>query len=397
MAILLMILKIIGIILLVILGLILLIILLVLFMPISYRISGVHNENDTKANVTVRYMIVKALAGFEKGTGLDYKVKILFFQLFPKKEGKKKKNEENIWENDEDMDDASLDDLSEGTSDVDSVPVAVDIEQTSVTDNASLQSDAEQTSGADNLLLQSDIEQTSGVDNSLSQSDMEQTSGTDNTSLQSDVEQTSGADEVSIMSDIDEIEASPEYQKELEKQEKEKLRQQKKEEKLLKKQAESEGGAKGAVEELGIGDRIDKLMDKVNDTLTNIDEKYQNAMVKADHVMQLLDREYTQRTLKRVLKIVKRLFGTIKPKKSKGYLHMGFGSSADTGDILGKISMFYPLYGRWLIIEPDFYYKVMEGELDIKGRIYLFRIVGPAIGMILTRDFWRTVKLAKKI
>ncbi len=367
MAILLMILKIIGIILLVILGLILLIILLVLFMPISYRISGVHNENETMANVTVRYMIVKALAGFEKGTGVDYKVKILFFQIFPKKEGKKKKNEENIWENDEDMDDASLDDLSEGTSDVDAVPVAANMEQTSETDNVSLQSDAEQTSG---------------VDNSLSQSD---------------AEHTSNSDEVSIMSDIDDIEASPEYQKELEKLEKEKLRQQKKEEKRLKKQAEAENRSEGDVEELGIGDRIDKLMDKVNDTLTNIDEKYQNAMVKADHVMQLLDREYTQRTLKRVLKIVKRLFGTIKPKKSKGYLHMGLGSSADTGDILGKISMFYPLYGRWLIIEPDFYYKVMEGELDIKGRIYLFRIVGPAIGMILTRDFWRTVKLAKKI
>ena len=120
-------------------------------------------------------------------------------------------------------------------------------------------------------------------------------------------------------------------------------------------------------------------------------------MVKVDHVLQFLDRDYVERTIKRVLNIVKRLFGTIKPKKSKGYLHMGLKSSADTGMMLGKIAAFYPMYGRWLTIEPDFYNKVIEGEIDIKGRIYLFRVVGPVLRMALTRDFWRTYKLAKKI
>ena len=120
-------------------------------------------------------------------------------------------------------------------------------------------------------------------------------------------------------------------------------------------------------------------------------------MKKTDHVLQFLDRDYVERTIIRALKIVKRLFGTIKPKKSKGYLHMGLKSSADTGMMLGKIAAFYPLYGRWLTIEPDFYNKVIEGDIDIKGRIYLFRVVGPVLRMALTRDFWRTYKLAKKI
>jgi hypothetical protein len=76
---------------------------------------------------------------------------------------------------------------------------------------------------------------------------------------------------------------------------------------------------------------------------------------------------------------------------------MGLKSSADTGMMLGKIAAFYPMYGRWLTIEPDFYNKVIEGDIDIKGRIYLFRVVGPVLRMALTRDFWRTYKLAKKI
>ena len=120
-------------------------------------------------------------------------------------------------------------------------------------------------------------------------------------------------------------------------------------------------------------------------------------MKKLDHVDQFLDKVYVQKTIKRAFKIIKRLFGTIKPKKSKGYIHMGLGSAADTGMILGKLAAFYPLYGRWLTIEPDFYYKVIEGDIDIKGRIYLFRFVGPALGMVLTPSFWKTIKLAKKI
>jgi hypothetical protein len=144
-------------------------------------------------------------------------------------------------------------------------------------------------------------------------------------------------------------------------------------------------------------DKFEEITDKADEKIDELDKKYEKAMTKYDHVMQFLERDYVERTIKRALKILKRLFGTIKPKKSKGYVHFGLGSSADTGMMLGKVSRFYPLYGRWLVLDPDFYNKGVEGDIDIKGRIYLFRIVGPALRMVLTRDFWRTYKLAKKI
>ena len=144
-------------------------------------------------------------------------------------------------------------------------------------------------------------------------------------------------------------------------------------------------------------DKFEEITDKADEKIDELDKKYEKTMTKYDHVMQFLERDYVERTIKRALKILKRLFGTIKPKKSKGYVHFGLGSSADTGMMLGKVSSFYPLYGRWLVLDPDFYNKGVEGDIDIKGRIYLFRIVGPALRMVLTRDFWRTYKLAKKI
>ena len=146
-----------------------------------------------------------------------------------------------------------------------------------------------------------------------------------------------------------------------------------------------------------LSDKADEAMDKVEEGLDKLDHKYVDALKKIDHVEQFLDRDYVQRTIARGLKVIKRLLLTIKPKKSRGYLRLGLGSAADTGSVLGKISMFYGLYGSWLNIEPDFYNKVIEADIDFKGRIYLFRIIFPAIRMILSRDFWKTKKLAEKI
>ena len=84
MAVLLTILKVIGIILLVILGLVLLIILLVLFSPISYRITANHNDNDTRAKVRIGFLIINGFGQFIKGEGLDYAVKLLFFKVYPR-------------------------------------------------------------------------------------------------------------------------------------------------------------------------------------------------------------------------------------------------------------------------------------------------------------------------
>ena len=150
-------------------------------------------------------------------------------------------------------------------------------------------------------------------------------------------------------------------------------------------------------EKVPLSDKIDEGLDKLDNKLTELDKKKNDLITKYDHIMQFLDREYVRRTITRALKVLKRLFGTIKPKKSKGYLRMGLSSSADTGMMLGKMSTLYPLYGKWLTVEPDFYNKVIEGDIDIKGRIYIFRFVFPVLRILISRDFWKTYKLAKKI
>ena len=348
MAIFLTILKVIGIILLILLGIILLFIALILFTPISYRLSAVHNEDQTKANVKVGFLFIKALAGYEKGVGLDYSVKALFFKVFPRN-GK----EEDY--SDSDFPDNEFDALEDY------------LEQQ---DQEEQQNQQDQIDSSEDLLNSPDFQSDIKPDVSLEKPEVTQQVKEDNPqesleqSLEQSIEQTELSQEDNIVN-----------------------------------QEEEKTDIKTKIGNTldNVQDKYYELTDKADKKLDEADRKYNQLMIKVDHVMQFLDREYVQRTLKRFLKVMKRLFGTVKPKKSKGYIHYGLNSSADTGMVLGKVSAFYPLYGGWLTIEPDFYNKVIEGDLDIKGRIYLFRVVFPVLGMALTRDFWRTYKLAKKI
>ncbi len=346
MGIVLMILKIIGIVLLCILGLILLILLLVLFTPISYRVKAEHNDENTMAQVKFGFLVVNGKALYEKGQGFNYYVKLLFFKILPGKE-----EEEGEFEEGDVMD---MDDWDEE----DETPLVDSYVKPE--SNGTMSSSEE----SDNTINSSDESET--VSNQV----VEDNSADLNSELDEYLEDT-------------ELDADEETDEEID---------QEVENKVKLSFGEKLDSVMGKAT-----DKFEEITDKADEKIDELDQKYEKAMTKYDHVMQFLERDYVERTIKRALKILKRLFGTIKPKKSKGYVHFGLGSSADTGMMLGKVSSFYPLYGRWLVLDPDFYNKGVEGDIDIKGRIYLFRIVGPALRMVLTRDFWRTYKLAKKI
>lgn len=85
MAVFLSVLKIIGITLLVLLGLILLLVLMLLFLPFRYDVSGRKNDDDLCFNGKVTWLkyIINAIAEYDKNTGVNYSVKLLFIKLLP--------------------------------------------------------------------------------------------------------------------------------------------------------------------------------------------------------------------------------------------------------------------------------------------------------------------------
>lgn len=69
------------------------------------------------------------------------------------------------------------------------------------------------------------------------------------------------------------------------------------------------------------------------------------------------------------------LLGQALPRKIRGRLHFGTEDPALTGQILGAIGIFYPLFMDNVKVEPDFEKPALEGELSLKGRLRIVTVL----------------------
>ncbi len=339
MAVVLTILKIIGIILLCIIGLILLIALLVLFVPIRYKADGAYTEEDTHANVNVRWLFFRVLANFKKDESLLIKVKVAFFTIRSqeKKVGKAAKEEEKAKAIAKKKEQASL----PPPEPQENVPPDAKEEKPPET--------AEEKKTAD---LQAEDPA------------------------------------------VKKKEEKKKEEKKKEKPDKKEIKEKKKKKEKASKEPkpEDEPEIPEFEEEPGEG-----FMEKLEKKRADLEKKRSDLEKKKNHIIQFLQRDFVKRTIQRGKKLIKKYMKHFKPKKGRVDVHMGLGSAASTGMVLGKISVFYALYGKWLFITPDFYNKVLEAAGNVKGRIRIGTLAIPALILYLRKDTRRTIKLAKKI
>lgn len=93
--------------------------------------------------------------------------------------------------------------------------------------------------------------------------------------------------------------------------------------------------------------------------------------------------ERTKKAFSHCMEEGKLLLVRLLPKKIQGELRFGMEDPALTGEILGGISIFYPVFKDNVKVYPDFEQSILEGELFVKGG---FRLVTAAL--ILWR-LWR--------
>lgn len=101
----------------------------------------------------------------------------------------------------------------------------------------------------------------------------------------------------------------------------------------------------------------------------------------------------TVKTRAYLKKYISSVLRHIAPDKIKGYVHFGFDEPYKTGRIIGYISMLPFVYQKNLVWEPDFYNKVMEGQIYFKGKIR----IGYVLRIALNINIWKTIKASKKI
>lgn len=92
---------------------------------------------------------------------------------------------------------------------------------------------------------------------------------------------------------------------------------------------------------------------------------------------------------------LKKLLLRILPRTDTLYLHFGFEDPATTGQVLGGLSILYPICGEKMELCPEFNEEILEGEVKCHGRIRPVSLVIFAVKSFLNKQFFSMVKQFK--
>lgn len=120
------------------------------------------------------------------------------------------------------------------------------------------------------------------------------------------------------------------------------------------------------------------------------------AAKKASEWKAFVSRQECRDALTLIWKKFSRLIRHILPGKLSGQVNFGFSDPADTGMLLAVFAPFYPLYGEYVQIVPDFQEKRFSFSLDFKGRIYGFMVLYVALGLFLDKNVQMIIRKIRK-
>ncbi|MBD5543136.1 MAG: DUF2953 domain-containing protein [Lachnospiraceae bacterium] len=134
---------------------------------------------------------------------------------------------------------------------------------------------------------------------------------------------------------------------------------------------------------------IQKVFEKVRNikyTILNMKEKLENLKETISWYKEVLEREESRRAIAKGKKQILKFLKHISPKKVKGNILFGFGDPGATGEALGFISMFYPVFGNHITVIPDFERTIFQGDFFLIGRIRVFNLLKLGWSILFDKD-----------
>lgn len=352
-------LKVIGIVLLIILGIIILLLLLILFVPIRYRLDAsceeklldAENVDFTKevtASFSFSYLLSLLNGGFSYPDRPYFRIRILFFELFSTQaEGKTEE--------------------------------ASDSEETSNSEEAS---DSEEKGGSEETNIEA-----MKADSNIEDPDLEakeEDISSENTE--------NSAKEQDIICESKDVGAEAEIEVE----------------QALGSSDNCQSFEENSDEESGnipgfIG-FIQSIIEKAKIFITtqqNVFNKIKCTISrvygKINMIKSTLENDIFQRAFEKSKKHLGIILKSILPRKVVADILYGTGDPAMTAQIMGGLGIVRALGFNKITLRPDFDRTVIQGDLHIKGRITLFRIVLSLAICYFNKDIRKTVKRFKKI
>ncbi|MBO5390123.1 MAG: DUF2953 domain-containing protein [Lachnospiraceae bacterium] len=343
------------------LGIVLLLILLVLFSPIRYKFDVKYHDNAV-IHGKVSFLIASARFFFEQETKtLDYSVRLAGIKLNlgkekkPKKVKKAKKANKQAVEN---VNTVLVDDIGEINTDI------------AVNDNAGIS--------------KGQISHVNDSNENLDEIKIEATNDLINgNSIETDILTDTYTDNEEEYDDFSHMEQFDLFDDDIDKD-------------VPKEQQSFIGRLKAFV--IGLKDKFNSFKAKLeNFNPESIEQKIDSKLGKLKKNIVKFKRFWNLKCTVKTRKYLKKyLIGLVKhigPRKVKGYIRYGFGDPCKTGQVTGYLSLLPFVYSKHFSLQPDFYEKIIDAEILMKGHIRL----GYIIRIVLNINIWRTILVAKKI
>ena len=84
------------------------------------------------------------------------------------------------------------------------------------------------------------------------------------------------------------------------------------------------------------------------------------------------------------------------PKKIEGEIDIGLDDPARTGQAVAALSVLYPVYADDLKVTPYFEEEILQGNVDIAGRLHLIYVVLIAIKILLHKNSMNVIKFVRE-
>jgi len=130
---------------------------------------------------------------------------------------------------------------------------------------------------------------------------------------------------------------------------------------------------------------VNKVYDKIIDVRDN-----------TDYYIRLLESNEFKSAFKLAKKELIRLLKAIGPKKIKGNIFFGSDDPSVTGQVLSYYSVLYPKVGKNIYFYPDFEDKHLYGDIYLKGHITVFVLLIIALKLYFNKNLKNVIKKLKK-
>lgn len=126
-------------------------------------------------------------------------------------------------------------------------------------------------------------------------------------------------------------------------------------------------------------------------------ENMQELQSKKDKIFDFFCDKEALEAKDKTFKLAKKAIRHIRPQKLKASVKFGLENPADTAQLYALLCLLYGVYGKNLILEPDFEHKIFEGEFQLKGRIRLLNLIYYVIYLYRIKKLREFIELLKNL